>query len=250
MTTTTPAKTIHQAFKSSDSRLNESMQSKSMRFAFAYENGEVLEQVMPLVKCRDYLKEQILYTYYDKKMAIFGFDTAYNVKNTEEYTGLLLDIPNDAERILFCKNFPILQEYEKKLGFEQISEYYFVGPQIFVKGDVLWQKSCLNISLYSLLLRTLSYSLEGTFTSIANGPNAGSVDGKMWKAMDGFEKITSKEQLIELAAKEDISEKTVDFVHNYTGAYYMLASQAAMNTVGYGWVTEEYKNFPTWVENW
>lgn len=247
--TMTPLKLskIVKKYKVAEHDLNEIMQAKSMRFAFAYTEGDELIQCMPTVKCRDFLKEQILFTYYDKKLAIYGFNTKENTPNTKEYTGFLISIPVASEKVAFEKNFDILVNYEKKLGFTQLSECYKIegvnnNDLYFVKGDVIWQQSCLLVSLYSLMLRTLTCELFDSFESVTRGKDAGTMDAKMWKDMDGFSKIKSRDQLVDLVAKEDYTKTDVSFVHNYTGAYFMLSTKTCM--------MESQTQLPVWVGNW
>lgn len=108
---------------------------------------------------------------------------------------------------------------------------------------MLWQQSCLLVSLYSLLLRTLSCRLKGSFVSILNGDDLGTNDGNMWVGIaKGFEKITSREQLVDLVAKEDLKDSDVSFIHNYTGVYYMLNVSSSLGSI----LTKS----PVWVGNW
>lgn len=234
-------------------RLTEVMQTKSMRFAFAYLDGESVVQVMPLVKCRDFLKEQIIYTYTGRAECIYGFNPGYNTKNCKDYTGFILSIPKEGERIRFMRNFHILVEYEKALGFTELSEVLqFDNPELlFVKGDPVWQEGCFNISLYSLLLRALTCELDGSFLSITKGGDSETSDGKMWQDMDMFHKITSRQQLVDFVKKENyFPDTSVDTIHNYTGAYYMLVSRSKMESKNVSWMVKEYEDIPTWVENW
>lgn len=247
--TMTPLKLskIVKKYKVQEHNLNEIMQAKSIRFAFAYTEGDTLIQCMPTVKCRDFLKEQVLFTYYDKKIEIYGFNTSDNTPNTREYTGFLISLPVANEKLNFEKNFHILTEYEKSLGFTQLSECFKIegvnnDNLYFVKGDAIWQQSVLLVSLYSLMLRTLCYKLVDSFESVTHAEDAGTMDAKMWQDMDGFSKIKSRDQLVDLVAKEDYTESDVCFVHNYTGAYYMLSTKTCvMNT---------QTELPVWVGNW
>jgi hypothetical protein len=237
-------KIIEKFKKPKEGQLAEAFQNKSMKFAFAYIENDTIVQVMPLVKCRDFLKEQIIFTYYDRHNSIYGFNTKDNSKNTKDYTGFIVSIPRKDEYQRFVDNFYILEEYEKKLGFTQVSEYSVINDTtLFVKGDVLWQQSCLLVSLYSLLLRTLSCRLKGSFVSILNGDDLGTNDGNMWVGIaKGFEKITSREQLVDLVAKEDLKDSDVSFIHNYTGVYYMLNVSSSLGSI----LTKS----PVWVGNW
>lgn len=238
---------IVKKYKVEECDLNEIMQAKSMRFAFAYTDGDTIVQCMPTVKCRDFLKEQVLFTYYGKQLAIYGFNTASNTPNTKEYTGFIISLPVADEKAQFEKNFHILTEYEKSLGFTQLSECYKIkgvnnDNLYFVKGDAIWQQSVLLVSLYSLMLRTLTCELVDSFESVIRGKDSGTMDAKMWGDMDGFSKIKSRDQLVDLVAKEDYTKSDVSFVHNYTGAYYMLSTKTCvMNT---------QTDLPVWVGNW
>lgn len=246
MTPLTVSKIVKK-YKVNEDDLNEIMQPKSMRFAFAYTKGDTLVQCMPTVKCRDFLKEQILFTYYGKKLAIYGFNTAENTPNTKEYTGFLINLPIQSEKDYFEKNFHILTEYEKSLGFTQLSEVYKVegvnnNNLYFVKGDAIWQQSVLMVSFYSLMLRTLCCDLKDSFTSITQGKDRNLHDATAWKSMDGFAKIRHRDQLLDLIAKEDYKDLDVNSVHNYTGAYYMLSTQNC--------VMSFQRDLPVWVGNW
>ena len=243
---------IKKVYTAPDS-LCEIAQSKSLRFAFAIVTDTEIQRVMPYVKCRDFLKEQILYTHYDKKLQIYSFDTSKNVKNALDYTGLLVEIPKKEERDLFIANFHILQKYEEKLGFELTSEVQQVDEKtLFVSGDPIWQQSCFLISLYSLLLRTLCYPLTDTFVSMLDtSTGANSVDGRYWKALDNFDKIKSRDQLLDLVAKEDVKDMSVDTVHDFTGAYYMLMSKQMAEKQGCTcMIPSVLGKMPVWSENW
>lgn len=238
-------------YKKSD-RLIEMIQSKSMKFAFAkHEDGsDLIEQVMPYVKCRDFLKEQILFTHYGRHQQIYGFSTKCCEPNAKDYTGLLLTIPNADEYANVLANFDILTTYEKTLGFTQLSELFVLDKEtLFVKADAIWQQSCLLISLYSLLLRTLCYPLDKTFESVTT-TSVNTVDTNYWRAMDGFKKIKSRDDLLRLIAVEDVKTKNTDFIHNLSGAYYMLTSLASMKQHGFDYMAQEFNNYPVWVENW
>ena len=135
------------------SKLTESPQSYQNFFAFARKKGEIIEQLHPWVKCRDYLLDGLVWTK-DKdvyKGPVYGFPFVEGI-NT-----------NEVELLFSCMNGKILDQLgilhnmEKELGISPTEVTRIEGTTFYIKADPWWNKSTIHLSMFSIILRTLSW---------------------------------------------------------------------------------------------
>lgn len=152
--------------------LNQAYQQKGVQFAFVnkVEDNKYLP-IHCLVLCRDYLGD-VVYTFNTgTKMSQFGFTTKTTWKLDSDKTRILMTFPTKEDFDSAIKNISILNNIEQKNDWE-LTKLHLCSPipissgvssveyKIIVEGDVKWRTSILSISLFTYLLRVISYDFK------------------------------------------------------------------------------------------
>lgn len=193
-------------------------------FAFARKEGGVVKVLHPPILCRDFLLDGLIWsrdkTYY--KSPVYGFPFIHGINTNEvelyvEYTQK--------------PNLKLLHDLEDELGVRKTMVEELGPKQFYVNGDPWWNRTCLHLSSYSLILR-------GIFAGMTNWETLSThlcpshVDGKQLKDAiirlkgTGYDKLT-------IASKndycEDIHEKSGIFTYFLSQKYEKLYDYGVMN---------------------
>jgi len=141
--------------------LAEICQQKQVKFAFAKDCPEGINQLHQYVLCRDFLNEVLQSNTDGKSYEIYGFfyDRNKNGQLAEEYTGFLYSIPNQELMDNFKENLQILHEIEAANDLQLTTVTDVDKSTVYLKGDKFWQQTCYRTSLYTLLLRCFVYKI-------------------------------------------------------------------------------------------
>jgi hypothetical protein len=150
------------------SNLIESLQQNKTQFAFCrYEpSKEALIQCHTFVQCRDFLNDVLVCTQEKMEIKIYGFSyTLEDPAIDQEQTSLLLKMTDARCLKNFQENLCILEEIEEQLGFSdtrvELAEYPTQKEAVvWVLGDPRWQKATSFFSLYTYLLKCLTYQYK------------------------------------------------------------------------------------------
>ena len=119
------------------------------------------ERITPYVLCRDFLVD--VYTFSEAKKAFEIYGMQFDGKNNSpawDGVYMLQQFPESAIMQRFLKHLPHLHALEREnhiplTKVEEISE-----KECLLFGHSAWLRNCLHLSLYSLLLRSLSYDVK------------------------------------------------------------------------------------------
>lgn len=150
------------------SSLIEAMQNNKTRFAFCrYEPAkEAIIQCHTFVQCRDFLNDVLVSTQEKMDIKIYGFSyTLEDPAIDQEHTSLLLKMVDERCLKNFQDNLCILEEIEEQLGFNDTRVELVEYPNqkeavVWVLGDPRWQKATSFFSLYTYLLKCLTYKFK------------------------------------------------------------------------------------------
>lgn len=123
-------------------------------FCFLYKKKEtVYEQKHLPQKCRDFLGDTVWGSHNSADISRYGFsfrDADHKLDSDKTRLGVF------QVGLTLLGNLPILNEIEKQNGFEPTTMIPFKGG-VFIEGDKKWQSYVWTISLYSFLIKVLSY---------------------------------------------------------------------------------------------
>jgi hypothetical protein len=147
--------------------LSEIMQNNLTQFALArYDDAkDKLIQCHQFVKCRDFMLDVFVGMEENKDMEIYGFKFLKSFPRPDaENTSLLLRLVDARGLKNFQENFPILTEIENKLGwgtsFPDLVDYPDgKSVVVWVAGDKRWQRCAVAFSLYTYILKCLTYPI-------------------------------------------------------------------------------------------
>lgn len=144
-----------------DGGLNEIFQSKKFRLAFAKIDGKNVKMLHKFVKCRDYLNDLVVEEHCPGflKFPIYGFH-GEGIKIGKKEVVFLVECQDDWENVM--TSLPALHDLEKKLHWKRTKFFEVEGkPSLrLLIGSKCWKRSPLTLSIYTLLLRALTYGEE------------------------------------------------------------------------------------------
>lgn len=148
--------------------LLEIMQVNETQFALCrYDSqSDQLIQCHQFIKCRDFFNEVFVGLEENRDMEIYGFKwTKENPRPDCQNASLLMKLENEESLANMTKNQSILKDIEEFLGwstsyYELVSYPGVKKPIVWVCGDKQWQRSSVAFSLYTFLLKCLTYKIK------------------------------------------------------------------------------------------
>lgn len=206
-------------------RLIENAQAKFVRFAFVEELEEGKWQcLMPYVLCRDYLKDMLYCKNITKEGLgpIYGFDTnKYEfAKIPSDALYLAIVVPKDLRDIIM-DSLDQIHKIEDLWGAERttVTEFSYKGSNsphgLLFKADKRWMDSMLAISVYSFLIRGISW---GDRINISQYQE----DNRMWNCLDTLVKTCkSMNRLNKHGFLQELVCNNIQNIHDLGGLYYV-----------------------------
>lgn len=114
--------------------------SNQLFFTFVHKEGDVYTLLHRSYQCRMFLVDDV---FYEKRE--LDKETRFFIHGCKDYIDNMLI------------NLPSLHEFEKKAGITLTQLIRYDDEGLIVEGDGLWQSTLWKVSLYSLLLKCLSY---------------------------------------------------------------------------------------------
>lgn len=151
---------------SNPSPYNQNPQTSDIHFSFLNRTDNGFKELFYRVKCREYLGDAITAAHCNQDSPrIYGFELKGKRASIDE---MLLSVSfGEESKSNFLKKIRIIREAEKLVGLpkDKWTEVYSVNAQtpdhinkFVVVGNKFWCSSPLLVSIYTLLLRSLTYS--------------------------------------------------------------------------------------------
>lgn len=149
--------------------LAEIMQNNKTQFALCRYDERLGKLIMchQFVQCRDFLNEAMVAVEENKELAIFGFKFGKdNPRPDPECTSLLVKLEGNHSLKNLQDNFTILKGIEEYLGWSVTYVEIVDNPEdkknvtIWVMGDKRWSHCSLSMSLYTYILKCLTYQIK------------------------------------------------------------------------------------------
>lgn len=148
-------------------RYSEEHQNQTIKFSFVarseHDDNELIE-LFPKVKCRDFLNDVIKANHEKIPVSVFGFSfDGSKLALNPNYTQLLVTLDSQSEIEFFQSNFHLLQHIEGDNRFHYQSTIKVINnpnpnhAEYLITGSAWWQESPWRISLYTWLLRLMTY---------------------------------------------------------------------------------------------
>lgn len=140
-----------------------------IKFAFCNDIGnDVFEAQMPLVQCRDFLLD-ITYSNHHPdilpKSQIYGLNYDVNTNPVSfDKTRFIVRFPQESVKETFIKSLYRLHAVEKHLKLCKTKVYNVDKSTIVLVGSNFWNKLCLTVNLYTLLIKLISHELPQNTT--------------------------------------------------------------------------------------
>lgn len=148
-------------------QLSEEHQANKTEFAFCRYDPETdkIIQCCQFVHCRDFLGDAMVGYKSNRPMSIYGFNYSKSDPALDEgWTSILVRFDTDEALANFQKNFIILKSLEEFMNFgvsfPDIVNYPGDKKVAWVIADALWQENAINLSLYTYLLKCLTYTFK------------------------------------------------------------------------------------------
>ena len=181
---------------SNPSLYNQNPQTSDIHFSFLNRTDNGFKELFYRVKCREYLGDAITAAHCNQDSPrIYGFELKDKRASIDE---MLLSVSfGEESKSNFLKKIGIIREAEKLVGLpkDKWTEVYSVNVQtpdhvnkFVVVGDKFWCSSPLLVSIYTLLLRSLTYSINRVrlSTHLKAMENLSGVDGDQFKSIKGY----------------------------------------------------------------
>jgi hypothetical protein len=150
-------------FEKSTGNLAEIYQKHRIMFAYLNKLGaSKYKQIHEFVLCKDFLGDAIYANKYKEIIHVYGFRfDGTKDKLDSDKTRLIIKLTKAADADNFEDNIQILNNIEKQLKFSSKTKYYFIQNKkyILILGPKEWQSKVFLISMYSLLLKMLTYKI-------------------------------------------------------------------------------------------
>lgn len=118
-----------------------SLCSNQLYFSFVHKEGDVYTLLHRSYQCRMFLVDDLF-----SEARVLDKETRFFIHGSKEYIDNMFT------------NLPSLNSFEEKAGVTLTQLIRYDDGGLIVEGDALWQSNLWKISLYSLLLKCLSYS--------------------------------------------------------------------------------------------
>lgn len=147
--------------------LAEIMQNNKTQFALCRydEATNKIIQCHQFVHCRDFMLDALVGVEDNRDMGIYGF--SYSKENPRpdiDTTSVLIKFVSDGALKCFQNNFDILRSIEDQMGFNhtivEVVDYPQKEVVAWVVGDARWQRATVLFSLYTYLLKCLTYEIK------------------------------------------------------------------------------------------
>lgn len=206
-------------------KLIENAQAKFVRFAFVEELEEGKWQcLMPYVLCRDYLKDMLYCKNITKEGLgpIYGFDTnKYEfAKIPSSALYLAVVVPKELREIIM-NSLDQIHKIEDLWGAERttVTEFTYNNEKspcgLLFKADKRWMDSMLAISVYSFLIRGISWGDR-------RGISQYQEDSRMWSCLDTLVKTCkSMNRLNKHGFLQELVCNNIQNIHDLGGLYYV-----------------------------
>lgn len=241
-------------FKETADGLNEAYQTSGIRFALLQKKHEnVFHQITPRVKCRDYLNDCIAFGQAGKAFESYGlkFDPNDFKPNLSKPLHFELYWSKQEEEKAFLNQVELLQQYEYSIGINRSVVTSIDKNTVIIEADPFWQSNQVVYSLYTWLLRLLSYPIETKPTHL-RGYIDEVISYLKSKRADEYSflvKIQPKvwdvvlPNLRDLKLKEwagfEVVGRNTKKIHNFGGFYSVFNSGSRLfNASGNSWLSE------------
>lgn len=189
---------------------------------------ETVSIAHPLVKCRDFLNDVLIFSTYIKKdiRRIYGFSLEIN-KNPIDWGNpqFLIKYKKEEELDLFIKNLYYLHQLEDFYEISKTSvERTNFKKIILISFSSFWVSNTLSLSFYTYILRCLSYPLEGNLWEFINNYK---ITKENWNGKS-YSTLNPEGRLIEDISPNDLSffiqnlPQIVEQNHNYDYLHYYI----------------------------
>jgi len=223
---------------------NEITQNSKTKFSFLDEKEDHFVELFSPVKCRDFLGDCIFSKHTEKYETIYGFKapTELNLDKTK----LLITSENEEDISNIRKNLSYLLKIEAKNKLEptiivDLEPTEDTTPKIVLIGDSKWMANVATISLYSYLIRRLSYE-DPEPNKIKEGNEKEYEDklGKNYKTLlNNISKIA-----IPVINNTGWNETNISCAHNSSGFVALFSSLKSNNTLSTLFFSTITKNEP------
>ena len=143
-------------------KLGEIYQSMKTKQALVIPAGKnTFERITPYVLCRDFLVD--VYTFSEAKKAFEIYGMSFDGKNNSpSWDGvyMLQQFPDENIQERFLRHVERLNELEADNHIPQTHVTELTPTEVLIVGHKQWLTNCLYFSLYTLLLRGLSYDTK------------------------------------------------------------------------------------------
>ena len=166
--------------------LGEIYQSSETRQALLFrKDNNTFERQTPFVACRDFLVDSCTFSRAKKDFSIYGFSFKGSSQEVDwESANILIRNPEKKGISSFQEHMELLWKIEDKNKIERTRSFLMENNDIIVVGDKAWLMSCLSFSLYSLLLRIMSYEFENTEDWLFKFGKQGATDSAYIKSIN------------------------------------------------------------------
>lgn len=221
--------------------LTEAYQDYKNHFAFARRKEDVVYQLHPWVKCRDYLLDGLIWT---RKPSLFT-QKVYGFPRIDDVNDNEVELLVYGENNNLLKSIPVLRAFEEELGIKRTILRRVADKTWYVRGDPWWNKTTLHLSAYTTMLRIMEHCLITHW---------GEMESKVQNSMD---ELQGNLRRAILALKESgydvlfpMSESCDSTsIHNGSGIYTFVYSVKHGFDGGYNYagLKEAYANQPSFV---
>lgn len=121
-------------------------------------------QCHQFVHCRDFMHDVLIGAEDNREMQVYGFTYSTDDPRPDpENASILLRFPDGSYLKNFQDNFSILKGIEEFLqwgsSYAEIVDYPGERPVVWVVSDVRWQSTAISFSLWTYILKCLSYKI-------------------------------------------------------------------------------------------
>lgn len=218
-----------------DGHLAEIFQANRTEFALCrYDTTkDKLIQCHQFVHCRDFIGDALVGVEDNRDMGVWGFKYFTNYPRPDpENSSILVRLENEGALKNLQDNFSILKDIEDNLGWgismPEIVDYPGKYIVLWFLGDIRWQRSAIAVSLYTYLIKCLTYPFKdkknwmqeikalGTGSAYEKNPDVQYMDPDYLKFLFvNFNEITSR--YMTYSGFTNQKSLGISTIHNYIG---------------------------------
>lgn len=192
-------------------------------------------RITPYVKCRDFLVDVYSYSKAKKTFAIYGmsFDPTKELP-AEDGVYLAMIFPNEKAEEAFKTALPQLHAIELANEME-VTEFYpgVEGKVSLLTGSKKWLRNCLTFSLYTALIRCLSYGVGDNWLASMKKEFSKKTDGRLVSSVadETWERILADLKTIEVKqfCGFDPNKDSVGTIHHNSGFFSVFGSHRELS---------------------